>query len=78
MQWPHHGAKNSMRAGFPDSKTTESKFLGVRFRTEEDAAASSGAAREKMAPRRTMIVVVWVGGVCWPDLESWRTLRSVL
>lgn len=39
MQWPHHGAKNSTRAGLPEFRTTSSKLVGIKSSTEEAALA---------------------------------------
>src|SRR2546423_10326727 len=57
LQWPHHGAKNSTSAGLLDSKTTLSKFEGMRSRTE-DAAETRGMTSVRKDTSRTMAAVV--------------------
>src|SRR5690606_24908596 len=60
LQCPHHGAKNSTRAGLPDWRTMSSKLDGVRSTTLEARAAVA----ERMVVRmenRILVVQVGVG-----------------
>lgn len=57
LQWPHHGAKNSTRAGLPES-TVLLKLSGVRSTTLE-AVTMVARARVKK-PFTVNILTAWV------------------
>lgn len=67
----YQGAKNSTRAGLLDSKTTLSKFEGMRFSTLEAAAA----AAKKRGDSRTISAFVLATERASRGLRCVRTSR---